>query len=206
MKVLLFALLLCGCREAPAVKKITAQKEQPIANQSYGEAETKRLQWFAREAKNWCTAHHYNNRFFFLADLALPSGKNRFFVYDMNADCIICSSLVAHGCCNHSFLQTASFSNEIGCGCSSFGKYKIGGKYEGRYGTAYRLTGLDSSDSNALERNIVLHSYPSVSDSEVYPGAICNSYGCPMVSKHFLQVLETKIDSSSKPVLLWITD
>lgn len=206
MKALLFVLLFFGCHGKYPDEKVGLQAIYSSTAEIDKEIENKRLNWFGNEAKKWCASHHYNERFFFLADLALPSGKKRFFVYDMKGDSTICSSLVSHGCCNRSFLQTAHFSNEPGCGCSSYGKYKVGNKYVGKYGMAYKLTGLDSSNSNAWERNIVLHSYYSVPDTETYPEPIVNSYGCPMVSKSFLQILQTRINSSSKPILLWITD
>ena len=205
MKLLLSVLLLIGCKEGQEDKKPDTKTHQTSFTQAHTIAETQRLQGFAQRAKIWCAAHHYNNQFFFLVDMSLPSGRNRFFVYDLKNNAVIRSSLVAHGSCGYAFLQNATFSNEKGCGCSSSGKYKIGGKYAGRFGTAYKLIGLDSSNSNALERNIVLHSYPSVPDEETYPEPIGNSLGCPMVSEHFLKVLETKIDSSEKPILLWVT-
>jgi hypothetical protein len=136
--------------------------------------------------------------------MSLHSGRKRFFIYDMKADSVMISAMVAHGACGNLFLADARFSNQPGCGCSSLGKYKIGSKYKGRFGDAYKLYGLDSSNSNAYERCIVLHSYYEVPDNETYPEPICNSLGCPMVSENFLKTLEPKIDGSSKPVLLWI--
>lgn len=201
---MLAVLLLFSCRDEAADKKAVVQVAYHSANDVSQDAERNRLNGFAGDAERWCASHHYNTHLVFLADMARPSGRNRFFVYDMQGDSVVCSSLVTHGCCNCSFLQTAKFSNENGCGCSSFGKYKVGGKYKGNYGTAYRLTGLDSSNSKASERNLVLHSYYSVPDTETYPDPIVNSYGCPMVSERFLKVLEKKIDASERPVLLWI--
>jgi L,D-transpeptidase catalytic domain len=173
---------------------------------AYDNAEIIRIQSFVPEAKKFCTAHGFNNKTFFLADMHLHSGKKRLFVYDMKADSIVTASMVAHGACGYNFLQDAKFSNESGCGCSSLGKYKIGNKYNGRFGTAYKLYGLDSSNSNVFTRCIVLHSYYLVPDKETYPDPICNSLGCPMVSPNFLKELEIKIDKSSKPILLWIVN
>lgn len=39
----------------------------------------------------------YNKDIAFFIDMRIPSGKNRFFVYDLNADKIIDKGLVAHG-------------------------------------------------------------------------------------------------------------
>jgi hypothetical protein len=163
-----------------------------------------RIKSYASDAKDFCYANGCNTKLFFLIDMSVHSGRKRFFVYDMRADSVLCSSMVAHGACGHSFLNEAQFSNQPGSGCTSIGKYKIGAKYNGRFGIAYKLYGLDSSDSNAYERCVVLHSYYEVPDDETFPDPICNSLGCPMVSPNFLSRLEIKIDASSKPILLWI--
>ncbi len=136
--------------------------------------------------------------------MSLPSGTNRFFVYDMQADSVVASMLVAHGSCNAAFARDAVFSNEVGCGCSAAGRYRIGNKYQGRFGTAYKLYGLDSSNNNAFRRNIVLHGYTDIPAGETTPLPICNSLGCPMVAPELLTMLSKKIDGSGRPVLLWI--
>jgi L,D-transpeptidase catalytic domain len=174
------------------------------AKKTFEETEFARIKSFAPDAKEFCRLNGFNTKLFFLVDMHVHSGKKRFFIYDMNSDSVVNSSMVAHGACGHWFLQDADFSNQPGCGCSSIGKYKIGGKYNGRFGDAYKLYGLDSSNSNAFKRCIVLHSYSRVPDNETYPDPICNSLGCPMVSPNFLKQLEVKIDGSSRPVLLWI--
>jgi hypothetical protein len=63
----------------------------------------------------------------------------------------------------------------------------IGAPYTGRFGRAYKLHGLGSSNSQAFRRNIVLHSYFYVPEAETDPYPICNSLVCPMVSPGFLQ-------------------
>src|ERR1043165_3933703 len=62
---------------------------------------------------------------------------------------VACSGLVAHGCCNETFISHPKFSNSSNSGCSSLGKYKVGSFYTGKYGASYRLYGLDNSNSNA---------------------------------------------------------
>ena len=171
---------------------------------TFEEEELARIKSYASTAKQFCEEKNYNDKIFFLIDMSVHSGKKRFFIYDIQADSVVGSSLVAHGACGNSFLPDAQFSNQPGCGCTSLGKYKIANKYRGRFGDAYKLQGLDSSNSNAFIRTIVLHSYYEVPDNETYPDPICNSLGCPMVSENFMKQLETKIDRSPKPVLLWI--
>ncbi|MGZ5191235.1 MAG: murein L,D-transpeptidase catalytic domain-containing protein, partial [Flavisolibacter sp.] len=88
-------------------------------------------------------------------------------------------------------------------GCTSLGKYKIGNPYQGKFGLAYKLYGLDKTNSNAFSRFVVLHAHDCVPDDET-ENEICQSPGCPTVSVAFLKELKTMINNSEKPVLLWI--
>ncbi len=168
--------------------------------------ENKRIKNAAKMLFQYCNQHHYNNRFAFIADMQQHSGMKRFFVYDFIKDTIAVTGLVAHGSCNNYYLEKPKFGNKVGCGCSSLGKYKIGNSYAGRFGTAYKLIGLDSSNNNAFERNVVLHAYDCVPDNATYPQPICNSLGCPMVSYHFLDTLSSYIKKSNKSTVLWMID
>jgi hypothetical protein len=146
----------------------------------------------------------YSTQYFFFIDMGINSGRNRFFVYEMDKDSIAMCGLVAHGSCNTQFLEQARFSNTPNCGCSSLGKYKVGPAYQGEFGKSYRLLGLDSTNSNALKRGIVLHGFGPVPDEEIFPRPLCNSFGCPMVSRSFLGRLSALIDKSPKPILMWV--
>lgn len=94
---------------------------------------------------------------------------------------------------------------EVGSGCTLLGKYRIGSSYTGKWGYSYKLHGLDSSNNKALERKVVLHAHGCIPEKEV-ADEICQSNGCPTVSPAFLQQLKNIINSSDKPVLLWIYD
>lgn len=177
----------------------------PVIPEAAAKDETKtRLKLRIAGLKKFIQRNHYSPRYVFLADMKLPSGKYRFFIYDLGKDSVVEKGLVAHGSCNSSFLETASFSDQPGCGCSAEGKYKIGYAYQGRFGKAFKLFGLDSSNKSAFARYIVLHSYRCVPDEEVYPEAICNSLGCAMVSRAFLEKAAKYIERSPQPVLLYI--
>jgi hypothetical protein len=158
----------------------------------------------AREIKIYAEKNGYSNRYCFLLDMRLQSGLKRFFVYDFKRNVVAFSGLVSHGSCDQSFLKAARFSNTEGGGCTSIGIYKVGKAYYGQYGKAYKLHGLENSNSNAYHRSIVLHSYTCVPEQESYPKPICNSSGCPGVSPAFLKAVSSIIDQSRKPVLLWI--
>jgi hypothetical protein len=164
-----------------------------------------RLKQQAAFIKEYAKANHFNTDYCFLVDMSLPSGKNRFFVYNIKKDSIEYSSLVAHGWGSYQpNTDQLVFSNTPNSFKTSLGKYKIGVSYNGAFGLAYKLYGLDTTNSNAYERAIVLHSEKHVPETETYPSRICESAGCPMVSPSFLAILGTYIRSSQKPVLMWI--
>ena len=163
-----------------------------------------RLKQKAISVRNFVKNNNYNGIHCFLIDMKIPSGKKRFFVYDLYKDTVEMAGLVAHGCGSAKGKDELVFSNSPNSNCTSLGKYKIGIRYMGRFGLAYKLYGLDDSNSKAFERFVVLHAYPLVPNDEVVPFPICESLGCPMVAPAFLQELKCIIDHSEKPILLWI--
>lgn len=168
--------------------------------------EIRRLQQKATLQRTFLSSRGFNDAFCFLVDMRLPSGKNRFFVYDLHKDTVLLAGVVAHGCGNRNFSPEPEFSNVNGSSCTALGRYRIGYPYKGQFGLAYKLYGLDSTNDQAFSRNIVLHSYGAVPEKETWPVPICNSRGCPMVSSGFLKMLQPLIDRSHKPVCLWIFD
>ncbi len=181
----------------------TKPLQSPITTKVVTQQNQKNILAKVVQAKKYIVKHKLNNQYCFLINMQLPSNKNRMYVIDLKKDSVVAKGLVAHGSCNTNFLKEAQFSNTPDCGCSSLGKYKVGYKYKGQFGEAFKLYGLDSSNSNAFKRYIVLHSYECVPTAEQdYP--ICNSLGCPMVAPLFLQTLQQYIQLSSKPILLWM--
>lgn len=156
-----------------------------------------KMQSKASAARKFAAAKKFNTQICFLIDMSVSSGKRRFFIYDLQHDCIISSGLVTNG-------RRGRYSNEIGSNCTSTGKYKIGKPYRGVFGLAYKLYGLEATNSNAFARFVVLHSMECVPDVEVGPLPICESNGCPALSAAFLKTVSKYIDASPKPVLLWI--
>ncbi len=156
-------------------------------------------------AKKFVLQKKYNDRYCFLIDMSLPSGAERFFIYDLQKDSILSSSPVAHGNCFEYWLEGRRYSNVVGSGCTSLGKYRIGIPYTGKWGYSYKLHGLDSSNNNAFERTVVLHGHSCVPENAVND-EICQSNGCPTVAPGFLLTLKKMINGSAKPLLLWIFD
>jgi L,D-transpeptidase catalytic domain len=163
----------------------------------------KKLEGKITEVKKFVRRKGYNENICFLVDMTLPSGQNRFFIYDLQNDSLKSQGLVAHGNCFENWLDRRKYSNAVGSGCTSLGKYRVGIHYNGKFGYSYKLHGLDSSNKNAFERTVVLHSHSCIPETEVTE-EICQSNGCPTVSPGFLEQLKKIINTSKKPVMLWI--
>jgi hypothetical protein len=163
-----------------------------------------RLNKKALLARDYIAAHDFNQELCFLIDMRLSSGEKRFFVYNLQEDSVEMAGLVTHGSGINNTSNNPVFSNTPNSNCTSLGKYRIGKSYQGKFGLAYKLYGLDNSNSKAFERFVVLHSHECVPNDEVAPQPICESWGCPTVAPAFLIHLQSCIDVSLKPVLLWI--
>ena len=179
---------------------------------SYNQIDTKlkaaalRMKENTANLKAYIAANDFNAEYCFLVDMSIPSGKKRFFVYNLKTGTVELSSLVSHGSgsykpnCNDQLV----FSNIPNSYTTSLGRYKIGNSYYGTYGLSYRLYGLDSTNNKAFERAIVLHSDNCVPVTETYPRHIYESAGCPIVPPSFLAIVDKYIKTSKKPILLWI--
>lgn len=153
--------------------------------------------------KNFIKGKNYNQELAIFINFRIPSNKFRFFIYDLKNNKILEKAIVAHG--SGSVVKGTNeltFSNTENSYQSSLGKYEIGSSYIGKFGKAYRLKGLDKTNSNALKRAIVLHPYYCISDVETKELA-CLGLGCPMLSPNFFKVAEKYIDASKKPIILY---
>ncbi|WP_158618172.1 murein L,D-transpeptidase catalytic domain-containing protein [Chitinophaga lutea] len=162
-----------------------------------------RLRKKAVELKRFAATGRYNTRYACFIDFSVFSGRRRFVLYDLQRDSIISRSLVAHGQGPDFRTEAVAFSNEPGSRCSSPGKYAIGAKYSGRFGTAYKLHGLDASNNQAYKRFVVLHGHDCVPSVEVSHG-ICRSDGCPTLNPAYFSTIQPYLDRSARPMLLWI--
>lgn len=157
------------------------------------------------KAKDFLKDHpDFNQDVVFLADMAIKSRYNRFYVYDVKNDSILHEGLVAHGKgSNTGTYGELQFSNVEGSNMTSLGNYKVGVDYVGRFGKSYKLHGLDKTNDQAFARYVVLHTYSFMPHEEqLVP--IINSEGCPMVSNETFKILEKIIDNSKKTILLRI--
>ena len=170
-----------------------------------------KLKSLASDAKLFCNRNNFNTDFYLLIDMSIHSGLKRFFIWDMEGDSISYSFMVSHGCGDNPWgrdlsKEKAVTSNIDGSHCSSIGKYKVGTRGYSNWGINinYVLHGLESTNNNAFNRQIVLHSWEMVKDSETYPSGTPEGWGCPAISNNSMRILDTKLRNSEKKVLLWI--
>ena len=88
------------------------------------------------------------------------SGEERFFIYNIKKNKYEYSGLVQHGNGKGNTAGKPKFSNVIGSNCSSLGLYKITRKdnmHSWPNAPCFRMVGLDSTNSNAMARGILIH-------------------------------------------------
>lgn len=191
-----FAYKKSGCRQENTVVDQPDNVHNVVQNNPI-------IKKYAQKLKVFADTNGYSTQYCFVINMKIASGKKRFFVYNMQKDSIEQSGLVTHG----EGSETDSgliFNNTPNALATSLGKYKIGKEYYGKFGLAYKLHGLDASNSKAFERFVVLHAHDCVPKKAIYPQEICVSQGCPTVNPSFLRKLKPIINTSAKHILLQI--
>lgn len=160
------------------------------------------------EAEKYIKENNLSSDFFILVDLSLHSRKDRMMIYNIKEKKVEQSFLTMHGSGLNSVDGNVKFSNEPKSYASSKGKYILSTKktFSSNYGEKYLLYGKENTNSNALKRSIVLHHSKYIPNREVYPKSIGRSRGCPAVSIGAFSIIDKKIKSTNKNVLLWIID
>jgi len=160
------------------------------------------------EALAFCRKQKMDTGTAFFVDMSIHSGKKRFFIVDLQKAAILSSGLCCHGMGKESTGEKPVFSNGNGSYCTSLGKYKTGTRAYSQFGihVHYKLHGLETTNSNAFKRIVVLHSYDPVSEKEIYPEHLPMgwSLGCPVVSNNMMTAVDALLSSRKTPVLLWI--
>lgn len=184
-----------------------------IYKNQFEESKSKDYSKFHVEAKQFCKENGFSQEYYFLVDLSVHSGKNRFYVYDFKQNKILLQNLVTHGSCdvfedNLEKYNKVKFDTREDSHCSMKGKFKIGAREYSSWGIniKYWLHGLEKTNKTAEERVVVLHSWSKVANKEIYPLYLPLSWGCPAVSNEFMQKLDGKLKATQKPVLLWIVE
>jgi hypothetical protein len=165
----------------------------------------------AAEALAYCQSNSFSTSHCILIDFSVHSGLNRLVLWDFNSNTALYSCLVSHGCGSSPWSsdQTKTspvFSNVHESHSSSLGKYKIGERGYSNWGvhSKYLLHGLESSNSQAMARTIVFHSWDAVPEQELYPAGTPEGWGCPAVSNNAFRSIDPYLRGSTKPVLMWI--
>lgn len=177
-------------------------------NSAIKSQDTEKLELKANDALTYCKTNGMNTTYCFLIDMSIHSGKNRFFVWNYKKKEAEFYGLVCHGSGKNSTGSDPVFSNVVNSYCTSLGKYKIGIRAYSKYGINihYKLHGLETTNSNAYKRIIVLHSFDPVPDFQIYPAHLMMgmSLGCPVVSNTMITKLDSLLSKQKKPVMLWI--
>jgi hypothetical protein len=165
----------------------------------------------AEEALRFCRSNTFNTDFCILIDMSVHSGRKRFFIWNFKSGKVLKQYLVGHGCGSNPWSKDGSkdhpeFSNEDGSHLSSLGKYTLGSRGYSNWGihVKYLMHGLEETNSNALKRFIVFHSWDLMSDEEIFPGGSPEGWGCPTISDNAMKEVDPMIQNSQKPVLMWI--
>lgn len=126
--VLLVVLLLMAC--IPFVPPIYQRYTKPLyknyidAKEWYGKVDCENLS----QVRDYCDRRGYSTDYYILVDFSIPSGKKRFFIYDLQNGKRLMSSYCMHGSGKGNTDAKPKFSNEFSSCCSSLGRYVMVGK------------------------------------------------------------------------------
>lgn len=136
-----------------------------------------------------------NKNYISVVDFTQDSNSKRLYVIDMKSGAVS-RYLVAHGMGSdpkHTGWAT-KFSNISGSNMSSIGMYLTDEEYTGEHGHSLRIRGLDSTNSNAYARAIVIHSASYVDPSYTPLG---RSDGCPAIEQKYIETLVDQLKEGS---------
>ena len=136
-----------------------------------------------------------NQNYLTIDDFTQYSGHKRMYVIDMKTGNVE-TYLVAHGR-NSDPEQTGyatKFSNVSDSKMSSVGFYLTAETYEGSNGLSMRLDGLQSTNSKARERAIVMHGAHYVTPDLDRMG---RSWGCPAIEKQYVSTMTSHLKEGS---------
>lgn len=125
-----------------------------------------------------------DNDYVVVVDYDLPIFVDRFFVFNSRTKKLEFSSMVGHAY-RSGVIKPRFFSNEKGSNRTSYGTYKVGKNYYGKFGKSVKLHGLENTNSNAYNRAIVVHKASYGKYGVLY------SHGCfTFLEKDYSEVLK----------------
>lgn len=155
---------------------------------------------------DFCQKGGYNTQVALMMDLKRHSGRRRFVVWDFQQKKALYSFPASHGsgsASSHVRSAYAECSNVDGSHLSSLGKCLVAERYEGHYGVAYRLDGLQESNSALRARNVVLHGWQYTTSLPIFPLPTVGSWGCPVLSRRAMRIVDEILQREEK-VVLWL--
>jgi hypothetical protein len=140
-----------------------------------------------------------NQRYAVVVDFSQHSSKKRFYLFDLSSGAVS-RYHTAHGSNSDPDNDgyATLFSNVPDSRKSSLGAYLTLATYSGAHGYSLRLKGLESTNSNAEARAIVVHPADYVSEADDHAG---RSWGCPALDP---SVSKSIIDKIKGGALLYI--
>lgn len=126
-----------------------------------------------------------NQKYITVIDMTQKSNKKRMYVIDMVTGSVA-TYYTAHGKGSDSNNDgyAEKFSNTEGSLMTSLGFYLTDVPYQGSNGLSLRLRGLQSTNSNAYARAIVIHGADYVN-----PSSVGRSWGCPAIERKYVNTL-----------------
>ncbi len=157
----------------------------------------------AEQLREFAETSGSNAEFAIIVNLAVKSGKKRFFVVALASNTIIKSGVVAEGSGDVYSTYEKRYSNEMGSMSSALGIYKIG--KQTKTGLSYPLFGLQETNSNAVKNSIMLQASEEVPYEEKNQ-PLFKTNGSLSLSARFLKEISPMLNESTKPVLMWVYD
>lgn len=133
-----------------------------------------------------------------IIDYTKPSVQERFFLIDLKNEKVLYNTFVAHGK-NSGQNETITFSDVPNSYKSSLGFFLTDTTYTGEFGYSLKLIGLEEGiNSNAFDRNIVIHGADNVSQSFIDQfGFLGRTKGCPALPAELTAEIINKIQGGT---------
>lgn len=161
-----------------------------------------------KQVRQFARRYGFNNDYYVVCDFSKPSGQNRFYIFDLSNGKRIMESYCMHGNGSGSTDSKPVFSNQPGSHASSIGLYALCGVGTKSFKNSIRLEGLDSTNSNARSRGILIHSswktFKFHGQSKYIPIG-WESQGCFVVTPSvlFKLMILYKFHGRNKRILMW---
>ena len=136
-----------------------------------------------------------NQKYFVIIDYSQASNVKRFHLIETSTGKSD-DFLVAHGKgSDPKFTGIAKvFGDKMGSRMTSLGFFKTTETYNGQHGYSLKLEGMSKTNKNALQRAIVIHAAPYVSENRKILG---RSWGCPALAPEVAKDVIDKIKNGA---------